>query len=91
VSNRVVRGVSAAGLTTTVQLGGKSGRDVTSSHGQREVPRRDEKARHDRMLRDEHPARVLRIGAVAPLYARCRLTEPAQKFTAVGALTAGLG
>ena len=71
--------------------GGERRRDLAGRHREREVPRRDEEARTDRMLRHDHAAGALGVRPVAALDARGLLAEPADELAAVGDLAARLG
>ena len=57
--------------------------DLAGRHGQREVPRRDQKAGPDRVLRDDHSTGALGIDAVTAEDPYRLLGEPAQKLAAV--------
>src|SRR5690606_10991450 len=71
--------------------GRERGRDLAGGHRKREVPRGDEEAGADRVLRDDHAAGALGVRAVAALDAGRLLAEPAEELTAVPDLTASLG
>ena len=71
--------------------GGERRRDLAGRHREREVPRRDEEARTDRMLRHDHATGALGVRPVAALDARGLLAEPAHELAAVGDLAARLG
>ena len=79
------------GLDDHGAAGGERGRDLAGRHREREVPRRDQEARADRMLRHDHAAGALGVRAVAALDARGLLAEPAQELAAVRDLAARLG
>ena len=66
--------------------GGERRRDLAGRHREREVPRRDEEARPDRMLRDDHAPGALGVRARSGRDAHGLLAEPAQELAAVGDL-----
>ena len=71
--------------------GGERRRDLAGRHREREVPRGDEEARADRMLRHDHAAGALGVRPVAALDARRLLAEPADELAAIRDLAARLG
>ncbi len=65
--------------------------DLAGGHGEGEVPRGDEVAGPHGVLRDDHAAGALGVGAVAALGVSGDLAEPAEELPAVADLAAGLG
>ena len=57
--------------------------DLSCRHRQWKVPRRDQEAGTDRMLRDDHATGALGVRSVTPLDASRLLAEPAQELAAV--------
>jgi hypothetical protein len=84
-------GVCLAGLTTIVQPAAIAGPDLARAHRQREVPRRDEHARADRLLHRQHAALAVLVDREAAVDADRLLAVPAEEVGGVDDLGLGLG
>ena len=90
-SASIVSGVCAAGLTTIVQPAATRRPDLAGAHREREVPRRHEQARPDRLLEREQPAAAGRRLHPATVDPHRLLGVPAEELRAVRHLALGLG